>query len=230
MSTAYPTPDSAGPHNPYAAPQQPPSGQPEPQTFQSAETTAGRKGGCTKWGGIGAGILAVLALMGSCLGGDADGPDGGPTTTAQTAEPTTEQATAPATAQTSKAPLETETAAPSENSPEQAAPSPRADEVPREYRNALRSAENYLEFSAFSYQGLYDQLTSEYADQFPADAAQYAVDNLQVDWNEQALKSAKQYLEFSPMSDAELYDQLVSEYGEQFTPEQAQYAIDHLDG
>lgn len=84
--------------------------------------------------------------------------------------------------------------------------------------------------SGFSYQGLYEQLTSEYGEGYPPEAAQYALDNVKVDWNEQALKSAQSYQKLMPMSDSELFEQLTSEYGEQFTAEQAQYAIDHLDG
>src|SRR5699024_1481935 len=85
------------------------------------------------------------------------------------------------------------------------------DNVSKEFQNALRSAERYLDFSSFSYQGLYDQLTSEYADAYPADAAQYAVDTVTVDWNEEALESAENYLEFSHFSYQGLYDQLTSE-------------------
>lgn len=100
--------------------------------------------------------------------------------------------------------------------------------ISREYRNALETAKSYLKYSSFSEKGLYEQLTSEYGEQFPADAAQYAIDNCGADWNAEALESAKSYLEMDPMSDAELYEQLTSEYGEQFTPEQAQYALDNL--
>jgi Host cell surface-exposed lipoprotein. len=44
-----------------------------------------------------------------------------------------------------------------------------------------------------SKRGLYEQLTSEYGEKFPAEAAQYAIDNLTTDWNLQALKCAKDY-------------------------------------
>ena len=108
-------------------------------------------------------------------------------------------------------------------------PEPEPEEVPREYNNALRAAENYLSFMAFSEKGLYNQLTSEYGDGYPAEAAQYAIDNIEVDYNEQALKSANNYLDIMPMSDSELFNQLTSEYGEQFTAEEAQYAIDNLE-
>lgn len=101
--------------------------------------------------------------------------------------------------------------------------------VSREHRNALRSAENYLRMMPFSKAGLFEQLTSSYGDDYPEEAAQYAVDNVDTDWNANALKAAENYLDLMPMSDSELYDQLVSEYGDKYTPEQAQYAIDNLD-
>ncbi|MCX7445868.1 Ltp family lipoprotein [Corynebacterium sp. P7003] len=108
------------------------------------------------------------------------------------------------------------------------APAAGDSDVPREYKNALKSAERYLKVSPFSKAGLYEQLTSEVADQYPPEAAQYAVDNVKTDWNENALKAARRYQEISPMSDAQLYDQLTSEVADQYTPEQAQYAVDNL--
>ena len=106
---------------------------------------------------------------------------------------------------------------------------PKEDDVPREYKNALRSAENYISMMPFSEKGLYDQLTSEAADKYPAEAAQYAIDNIKVDYNEQALKAAQNYLNMMPMSDEQLKQQLMSDAGDKYTEEQAQYAIDHLD-
>jgi len=81
---------------------------------------------------------------------------------------------------------------------------------------------------AFSERKLFDQLTSELGEQFPAEIAQYAIDNLKVDYNQEALEAAMNYQEIMPMSDQQLFDQLTSEYGEQFTQTQAQYAIDNL--
>lgn len=73
-------------------------------------------------------------------------------------------------------------------------------------------------------------VVSSYGEGFPADAAQYAVDNMTgVDWNANALEKAKQYYYDMAMSKSAVYDQLTSSYGEQFTASQAQYAIDHLD-
>lgn len=88
-------------------------------------------------------------------------------------------------------------------------------------RNALKSAKNYLSFTAFSYEGLIDQLEYE---KYSHDDSVYAADNCGADWNEQALKSAKNYLSFSAFSYKGLIEQL--EY-EQFTTEQATYAADN---
>ncbi|MFZ6002872.1 MAG: Ltp family lipoprotein [Actinomycetota bacterium] len=88
---------------------------------------------------------------------------------------------------------------------------------------AVGAAEDYLAFTHFSRQGLIDQLSSEYGDQFSVADATFAVDYLSPDWNEQAAGAAKDYLEFSSFSCQGLIDQLSSEYGSQFTPEQARY-------
>ena len=74
---------------------------------------------------------------------------------------------------------------------------------------------------------IYDQLTSEY-DKFPAEAAQYAVDNLQVDYKANALASAKSYQKTMHMSSEAIRSQLASEYADKFTAEEADYAVTHL--
>lgn len=104
----------------------------------------------------------------------------------------------------------------------------KAPEVPREYRNALRVAENYNEVLYMSKQGLYDQLTSSAGEKFPPEAAQYAVDNIKANWKENALKKARDYDKMMPMSRQALYDQLTSSAGEKFTPEEARYAVDNM--
>ena len=103
------------------------------------------------------------------------------------------------------------------------------DNVPTEYKNALKKAELYSETMHMSKQAIYDQLTSEYGEQFQEDAAQYAIDNMEADWKANALEKAKTYQETMNMSKNAIYDQLISEYGEQFTEEEAQYAIEHLE-
>ena len=103
------------------------------------------------------------------------------------------------------------------------------DNTPQEYKNALKKGQSYADTMYMSKQGVYDQLTSEYGEGFPAEAAQYAIDNINVDWKENALKKATSYYEDMAMSKDGVYEQLVSEYGEQFTAEEAQYAVDNLD-
>ena len=96
------------------------------------------------------------------------------------------------------------------------------DDVPREYESALRKAESYLDIFSMSAQGVRDQLEYE---EFGQDAIDYALENLEADWNEQAKKSAESYTELFDMSDAKLYDQLIYKG---FTEEQAQAGVDGL--
>lgn len=100
--------------------------------------------------------------------------------------------------------------------------------LPPEYKSALTKAQSYSEIMNMSKVGIYEQLISEYGEQFAPEAAQYAVDNLQADYNANALAKAKSYQEQMAMSPEAIRDQLISEYGEQFTPEEAEYAIQHL--
>jgi hypothetical protein len=97
--------------------------------------------------------------------------------------------------------------------------SPAKQDITASQRNAIRSAQQYLDYSAFSRSGLIHQL--EYEDFSTADAT-FAVDSLHVDWNEQAAKSAKQYLEYTSFSRSGLIDQLVYEG---FTRAQAEYGV-----
>ena len=86
-------------------------------------------------------------------------------------------------------------------------------------QNALRKAESYLEFTAFSRTELIGQL--EY-NKFSVADATWAVDRLTVNWNEQAVKKAKSYLEFTAFSRAELVDQLLYNG---YTPAQAEFGV-----
>lgn len=100
--------------------------------------------------------------------------------------------------------------------------------IPTEYKSALKKAKSYSDMMHMSKAGIYNQLTSEYGEKFTAEAAQYAIDNVEADWSNNALKKAESYSDSMHMSKAGVYDQLVSEYGEQFTEEEAQYAIDNM--
>ncbi|WP_277630547.1 Ltp family lipoprotein [Atopococcus tabaci] len=116
-----------------------------------------------------------------------------------------------------------------ETAEEAAADSNGENDVPIEFQSALNRAQSFSDTMHMSKSGLYDQLTSEYGDQFSTEAAQYAVDNVEADWKENALRKAEDYAETMHMSKAGVYDQLTSEYGEQFIQEEADYAIDNLE-
>lgn len=122
-----------------------------------------------------------------------------------------------------------EPAEPAEEPAAEEAPAAHAQPaVPVEYTSALKKAESYSSLMHMSKAGIYDQLTNEYGEQFAAEAAQYAVDTVQVDWNENALAKAKDYQKTMSMSPAAIHDQLTSAYGEKFTAAEADYAIAHL--
>ena len=85
--------------------------------------------------------------------------------------------------------------------------------------NARESAENYLRFQSFSRSGLIDQLEFE---KFSTADATYAVDAIDVDWNEQAAKKAESYLDTSSFSKQGLIDQLLFEG---FSQSEAEYGV-----
>lgn len=88
-------------------------------------------------------------------------------------------------------------------------------------KNALNRALAYLRSSAFSYDGLVEQL--EYEGVSHSESV-YGADNCGADWNGQALKQAKSYLQTSAFSYKGLVEQL--EY-EGYTSSQAEYGVEH---
>ena len=108
--------------------------------------------------------------------------------------------------------------------PATAAPiAPAGPTLTNQQQNAAGSAQDYLNFAAFSRLGLIDQLSSAYGDGYAVKDATIAVDSLKVDWNAQAVQSAKEYLKTMPFSCKGLIAQLDSRYGERFTVAQATY-------
>ncbi len=85
--------------------------------------------------------------------------------------------------------------------------------------NALKKALQYLDYSAFSYSGLVEQLEFE---GFSTEDATYGVDHCGADWNQQAANKAKQYLDYSAFSHDGLVEQLEFEG---FSHEQAEYGV-----
>lgn len=91
------------------------------------------------------------------------------------------------------------------------------DNASLEQKNALRTAKSYLNTMAFSRSSLIEQLEYE---QYSSEAAVWAVDHVEADWNEQAAKKAKEYLDMMALSRRGLIDQLKFEG---FTEEEAEY-------
>ncbi len=100
---------------------------------------------------------------------------------------------------------------------------PEAPEMTVSQQQAVRSAESYLRYSAFSKEGLIDQL--EYEGFSTADA-KFAVEHVTVDWKEQAQSSAESYLQYSAFSKKGLIDQLLYEG---FTQKQAEYGVKNVE-
>ena len=87
-------------------------------------------------------------------------------------------------------------------------------------QNALRRAKDYLKIMPLSYIALKDQL--EY-DGFTESEAEYAVENCDADWYEQAYKKALEYLEISAFTKTGLQEQLEFDG---FTTGEAIYGVD----
>lgn len=87
--------------------------------------------------------------------------------------------------------------------------------------SVVQTAKEYLSYTAFSREGLVEQLEFE---GYSHSEAQRAVDSLNVDWEEQALLKATDYLESTAFSYSGLVEQL--EY-EGFSHTEAVYGADH---
>jgi len=104
----------------------------------------------------------------------------------------------------------------------QEAPAEETSTMTASQRNAVRKAESYLDYTGFSRSGLIKQLEFE---KFSTEDATFAVDNIDVDWNEQAAKKAKSYDDYTGFSRDGMIKQLTFEG---FTAEQAAYGADSL--
>jgi hypothetical protein len=99
-------------------------------------------------------------------------------------------------------------------------------DVPPEYAAALEVAETRAVSLRSSKAVTYASIISSGAS---AEAADYAIEAVGVDWQENALLKATQYRD-GGMPVETIHDQLTSEYGEAYTVEEADYAMAHLDG
>ena len=136
-----------------------------------------------------------------------------------TTTPTSKPASTPTPAST---PVPTPTPIPSATPV--ATPEPTPESTPTvsvSKQNAIKKAQSYLSYMAFSRKGLIEQLEYE---KFSNEDAVYAVDNVGANWNEQALKKGKSYLDYMAFSRKGLIEQLEFEG---FTHEQAVYGTDN---
>lgn len=93
----------------------------------------------------------------------------------------------------------------------------------RPQKNAVRSAEQYINMTGFSRNGLIEQLSSSAGDGYDMADATIAVDSLNVNWNEQAVRSAEEYLNMTGFSCDGLIEQLASSAGSKYTVDEARY-------
>lgn len=143
-------------------------------------------------------VIVIFVFLGLVFGSD----DGSTETTENTNQ-ATETPVNEVEKETAKAPVEAR----------------KEDNVTMGQKNALKKAGDYLDYTAFSYKGLVEQLEYE---GYTRNEAMYAADHCGADWNEQAAKKAQQYLDYSSFSKQGLMEQL--EY-EGFTQRQAMYAV-----
>jgi Host cell surface-exposed lipoprotein len=94
-------------------------------------------------------------------------------------------------------------------------------------QQAMDAAESYLsEGTGFSYQGLINQLSSQYGNGFSVADATFAVNTLNPNWDQQATDAAHGYMTSEPgWSACGLMQQLDSPYGGYFTQAQAEYGV-----
>jgi hypothetical protein len=139
---------------------------------------------------------------------------------------------APASA-SSSIPVSTSTAVPAVTMSVPATPAssaPAGPSLTSAQQQAVDAAGGYLsEGQGFSGQGLLSQLTSSAGNGFSESDAEFAVNYLHPNWDQQAVDAAKGYLSVGQgFSEQGLLSQLTSSAGSGFTQAQAEYAINYL--
>ncbi|MFC3241235.1 Ltp family lipoprotein [Gordonia humi] len=154
---------------------------------------------------------SVFAAAFAALGVASCGSD-----TGTAAMPSTVTVTATTTETITARPRSTERAAPTASTTTEAveattrtpARTTSADAMSASRRNAVQKGRDYLDMSAFSRQGLIEQLAYE---GFTESDATFAVDSLSPNWTQQAKKKAAEYMEMTAFSQQGLVEQLVYE-------------------
>jgi hypothetical protein len=155
-------------------------------------------------------LSAVLALF--VIGVIASAADGGASEDSPVAANTP---TGSASAKSSPAP--TDTSSPTPTEPTKTEPVESVSQA-----NARQSAEGYLDYSAFSREGLIKQLKFE---GYSLKDATYGADSVHANWNAQAARAAQDYLDYSPFSREGLIEQLMFEG---YTRKQAEYGVNKV--
>lgn len=162
-----------------------------------------------RFGLLAASLFAAGGLMVGCTVGVTTSNGGAPSATATQ--------TVTVTAEAEDAKKEDKKPEAKETKTKEPKAEPTKEGPTKSQQQALRSAEDYLNYTAFSKKGLIDQLVYE---KFSKEDAKWAVDQLDVDWKEQAYESALSYLDYTSFSLDGLIDQLKYEG---FTQEEAEY-------
>ena len=98
--------------------------------------------------------------------------------------------------------------------------------IPTEEISALGRARILAEGEFLSKNSTYEQLVSE--EGYSNSSSIYAVENLDIDWKQNALIKADLFNSTLDLSKKEIYNRLISST-EKFTAEEAQYAIDNIE-
>ena len=96
------------------------------------------------------------------------------------------------------------------------------ENVPMEYRQALKKAQSYINHMAFSEKDLRGQLQYH---EFSTEAINYAMENIVVNYTDECVDKAQSYLDNLAMSEQDLRGQL--QYHE-FSNEDIEYAIEKV--
>ena len=172
-----------------------------------------------RWWAIALAAVFVIGGISQAMGG---GDDAKPVADTPAASAPVEEKSEPRAKQpVAEAPETTQAAAPKAKP----APAPAKPTLTNSQEQAIGAAEDYLDYMAFSRNGLIHQLSSDAGSGFSKADATFAVDHITVNWNEQAAKAAQQYLDYSHFSRSGLIHQLESEAGSGFTHKQAVYGV-----
>lgn len=103
------------------------------------------------------------------------------------------------------------------------------EQISEEFTEALKLAQMYSDSLHLSRQSIYVRLSANESMPFSEDAVQYALENIDADFSQNALESARVYKAYSGMSNEDIFALLKSDAGDRFTESEAQYAVEHLD-